>query len=409
MSAVDFYYDVVCPYAYLAFRQLAAVREHAEVRLHPILLGGLLREVGGPDDPNTVMAPARAAVGGRDLAAWASLWGVPLRMPAEHPRRSVDAMRVLAGAPPPSCESLSAALYAAYWEHGADIAQHEVLEPIVASHGLALDELLVVGRDRLRANTSRAADAGAFGVPTFVGPRRLLWGQDRLGLLLRDLGRRGSPEAWMGPDDPPQPQRVRRIRFFHDFASPFSYLAATQIDRIATEHGVEVEWSPVLVGGLFRSIGTPDVPLFEMNPTKQAYARRDLSDWAEAWGVRFAFPTAFPLRSVLALRAALVEPGCALAIYRAVWVDDRRVDDPAVLEAVLGEAGFQGSEIVAATSTPAIKSALRRNGEQAIASGACGVPTVVVEFHDGDPAVLWGQDRLVMLRAVLRGWTPPAR
>ena len=44
-------------------------------------------------------------------------------------------------------------------------------------------------------------------------------------------------------------------------------------------------WVPILLGALFRDIGTPDVPMFAMNSTKQAWAVSDLRDWADWWGV----------------------------------------------------------------------------------------------------------------------------
>ena len=67
------------------------------------------------------------------------------------------------------------------------------------------------------------------------------------------------------------------------------------------------------------------------------------------------------------------------------------------------------ASIVASASDPGIKAALRENTEHAVASGVCGVPTVEVTWNDGGRLLLWGQDRLVMLRAVLEGWVPPLR
>jgi len=88
---VVLYFDVVCPYAYLASTQLDALvaGTSARLRLRPILLGGVFREIGQTDDPNRTMSEARAAHGRRDLARWADRFGVPLRMPGAHPRPPV--------------------------------------------------------------------------------------------------------------------------------------------------------------------------------------------------------------------------------------------------------------------------------------------------------------------------------
>ncbi|MEM6291374.1 MAG: DsbA family protein [Myxococcota bacterium] len=410
MTRLRFAYDIACPFAYLAFRQLHRVRAHAEVELMPVLLGGLLRHVGAPDDPNTAMAPARAAINRRDITLWGALHGVPLRIPPEHPRRTVDAMRVLAAAPVPHREALTAALYAAYWEDGVDVTDREVLAARAAPFGLDAHALIEAGREPLRSATQAAFEAGAFGVPSFLDGPRLLWGQDRIGLLLRDLGDPLPPEGWVGPAVTTSTSTtVTSLRFFHDVSSPFSYLASTQVERIAAAYGHAVLWTPILLGALFRTIGTPDVPLHAMNETRQAYTRRDMHDWAQAWGVPLRFPSHFPLRSVLPLRAMLVEPASTAAIYRAAWGEDRRVDTPEALCAVLTEVGLDGAAIVEQASDPGIKAALRENTERAVASGVCGVPTVEVTWNDGGRVLLWGQDRLVMLRAVLQGWVPPGR
>ncbi|MGH1343195.1 MAG: DsbA family protein [Nannocystales bacterium] len=402
---VRFVYDVVCPFAYLAFRQLDRVRAHTELKLQPILLGGLLRHVGAPADPNTAMAPARAAANARDIALWADFGDVSLNPPCSHPRRTLDAMRLLCAAPAEEREAWTGTLFEAYWEQGEDLADREVLRRVMAPHELDIDAVIEAGRDPLRASTQAAFEAGAFGVPTFLGGPRVLWGQDRIGLLLRDLGDNVAPDAWSSPPSR-APRRVIGLRFIHDVASPFSYLASTQIERVAAEAGLEVEWSPILLGALFRTIGTPEVPLHAMNETRQAYATRDMHDWADAWGVPLRFPTHFPLRSVLPLRASLVEPRCVHALYRAAWAEDRRIDTPEALAPVLCDAGFDAEAILTRSGTQETKAALREHTDRALSEGICGVPSFVLTYDDGTTLRLWGQDRLVMVRAALEGWMP---
>jgi 2-hydroxychromene-2-carboxylate isomerase len=223
-----------------------------------------------------------------------------------------------------------------------------------------------------------------------------------MGLVERALG--GEPPPL--PPLPPGPAGPTRLRLFHDFSSPYSYLAATQIERIASARGVAVEWVPILLGALFREIGTPDVPLCTMNPPKQAYVRRDLHDWAAWWGVPFAFPQRFPLRSVLPLRVALCEPAATLPIYRAAWVEDRVVDTEDGLGPVLAAAGLPAAALLEQAGSASVKARLRANTELARALGVCGVPTACVE-RAGRTALVWGQDRLDLLGAMLDGGWPP--
>jgi 2-hydroxychromene-2-carboxylate isomerase len=184
-------------------------------------------------------------------------------------------------------------------------------------------------------------------------------------------------------------------------SSPFSYLASTQIERIVAEHGAVLESCPILLGALFKEIGTADIPLFQMSPPRTRWFLKDMTDWAKAWGVPFHFPSVFPIRTVDACRAILVEPRTTASIYRAAWVDDRNVSDRDVLRAVLDDAGFDGSAILARTQEPAIKDLLRANTTRAKDAGACGVPS----FQIGD-VLFWGQDRLDQVAKALDGWVP---
>jgi 2-hydroxychromene-2-carboxylate isomerase len=410
---LEFQFDVVCPYAYLASTQVEALarRRGVALRWQPVLLGGLLRATGAPDDPNGAMSVAKRRLMALDRARTAALLGVPLHEPPEHPRRTVDAMRLVLAVPDgPARAALAHALFEAYWVRGDDVADRRVLGELAVRHGLAAaayarPEL----REGLREATAAAAAKGAFGVPSFVVGERLWWGQDRMGLVERALG--GEPPPRLSPERPAAtdsagPTDGTRLSFIHDFSSPFSYLAATQIERLAAARGVTVDFMPILLGALFRELGTPDVPLLEMTPAKQAYVRRDLHDWAAFWGVPFVFPRRFPLRSVLPLRVALCEPAATLPIYRAAWAEDRVVDDEDGLRAVLEQAGLPAAALLERAGSAPIKEQLRANTARALALGVCGVPTASVE-RAGRSALMWGQDRLDRLGAMLDGWWPP--
>ena len=125
--------------------------------------------------------------------------------------------------------------------------------------------------------------------------------------------------------------------------------------------------------------------------------------WAEVWGVPLNFPTHFPLRTVTALRVAILEPGAIDCLHRAAWVDDRNIGDPDILVEVLHEAGFDGRSLVNASKRDSVKAQLFSNTERAVREGACGAPTLVVD----DRHVFWGQDRMSMVEAALSGWVLP--
>jgi 2-hydroxychromene-2-carboxylate isomerase len=190
------------------------------------------------------------------------------------------------------------------------------------------------------------------------------------------------------------------LDFHFDFSSPFAYLAATQVEAVAARHGAQVRWSPLLLGGLFRDLGGVDVPLFAMPPPKRAFIEADLQAWASWWGVPLRWPERFPVRSVLALRTTLAHPepeAYARRVFHAAWGEGRDIADPAVL------VGCGADESVLAAA-PTMRDALRARTDAARARGIFGVPTFVVD----DRILLWGQDRVPMLEAILSGWNPPA-
>jgi 2-hydroxychromene-2-carboxylate isomerase len=194
------------------------------------------------------------------------------------------------------------------------------------------------------------------------------------------------------------------IDFFYDFSSPYAYLGSTQIEKVAAKHGATLRWKPFLLGALFKKIGTPDVPMLATSEAKRRYLAQDLNDWAEYWGVPLAWPSRFPMRTVLPLRLALAvgeaaRPALSHAIYRAFWVEDRDISDPAVLATLCGDAGA----LERAQTDPAIKQALIDLTTEAERAGVCGAPSFIVGGH-----LFWGQDRLDMVDQVLGGWKPPS-
>ena len=95
------------------------------------------------------------------------------------------------------------------------------------------------------------------------------------------------------------------IQFWYDFASTYSYLAASRVDQVATERSIEVEWKVFLLGPIFAEQGWNDSP-FNIYPAKGRYMWRDLERRCEAAGVSLVRPSQFPRNGLLAARVALL-------------------------------------------------------------------------------------------------------
>jgi 2-hydroxychromene-2-carboxylate isomerase len=406
VNRLTFYYDVACPYAYLGSTQAMAVADAAGAELvwRPILLGGLYKMLEAPQQPALSMPPAKARLNSLDLLRQADLLGAVVRWHPRHPVRTVEAMRLLVAADDGVRPALTAALYQTYWVDHGDVSDRATLARLGAKFGVdvaRIDDPAV--KEGLKKNTDEAFALGGFGVPIWRVQRsdgfdRMWWGTDRLHLVAQALGvERAFPEPF------PKAEVGLPITFYHDFASPFSYLASTQIQALADQEGANVTWVPFLLGALFKEIGTPVVPILAANRHKAAYYARDMVDQARWLGVPFRMPSHFPLRTVTPLRVALQEPAATPHIYRAAWVEDRDIGNEAVLRGVLDEAGLNGASLIAGAQDPAVKLALVANTERARTQGLCGVPTCEVGGR-----IYWGVDRLEQVRQAVRGWRAAA-
>jgi 2-hydroxychromene-2-carboxylate isomerase len=199
---------------------------------------------------------------------------------------------------------------------------------------------------------------------------------------------------------------------YFDYSSPFAYLGFTQVERVAREAGAELRFRPFLLGGLFKAIGTPNVPMLAMSEAKQRYQLLDMRRWAHHWGVRFQFPTRFPMNTVTALRMTLQLPNGELprfarAVFEAYWADDRDIADSAELASIAEACGLDGAALLAGAARQEVKDRLRDATEEAARRGVCGAPSFLVRTSESDEGMLfWGQDRLELVAEALGGWRP---
>jgi 2-hydroxychromene-2-carboxylate isomerase len=415
---VELWFDFSCPYAYLASRRARSLGTAIDWR--PMLLGGVFRGIGAGDGPMATLSPAKAAHNVADMYRWARRFGEPFQLPAAHPMRTVRALRVLLALPHSRWPVAIEALYTAYWERAEDLATDPVIARALAANKIASEEITRAledattdrVKDELRTRTDEAIALGIFGAPAWVrrDPPRLIWGQDRFAWLAAVL------DGW-DPDAGPPPGGARPLRVdgvarpgatldvYFDVASPFAYLGLTQLPAIV-KLGVIPRLVPILLGGLFRDIGQVDVPLFAMPAAKARYVTLEMTRWARWWGVPFDPPRKFPQRTVTAQRLALlaadrdVETGLALAtaLGRALWAEQRDLEDEATLREVLDREGLSAA-MIARTRDQDVKDRLAANTAAARAAGVFGVPTFVVDGKE----LFWGQDRLELVAEAVGG------
>jgi 2-hydroxychromene-2-carboxylate isomerase len=420
---LELWFDFSCPYAYLASRRAPHLARAAGVELawKPMLLGGVFRGVGAGDGPMATLSPAKAAHNDHDMHRWAEIFGAPFQLPRAHPMRTVRALRVLLALPHSRWPAAIEAIYAAYWQRAEDVTQDAVIAAALRGAGVSDDDITTAlagadaRKDELRARTDEAIALGIFGAPAWVVRRDrpiLLWGQDRMDWVSAVLAG-WDPEAGPPPGGPrpfsvAQPfSTASTLDVYVDVASPFSYLGLTQLPALAKATGAIPRVHPILLGALFRDIGQVDVPMFAMPPAKQRYVGLEMQRWARWWGVPFDMPRKFPQRTVTAQRLLLLAGGDAganirlgIALGRAMWAEQRDLEDADTLRGVLADCGLP-REWVERTQEPLVKQRLVDETAAARAAGVFGVPTWIV-----DGQLFWGQDRLELVMRALGGWKP---
>lgn len=200
MKHLRFTFDVISPYAYLAFERLPQVLQGVshEVSYQPVLLAGLLQHWGqkGPAE----IAPKRDWTY-RQVMWLAHQLGTPFQMPAQHPFNPLALLRLnlactRAGLTPNRwvCEQL---LHHVWRGGGADATDADRLAALTQRLAPVRDPAGAEVKDELKAATADAAARGLFGVPTIEVDGRVFWGLDGLEMLSAYL--RGDP--WFsGPD-----------------------------------------------------------------------------------------------------------------------------------------------------------------------------------------------------------------
>jgi 2-hydroxychromene-2-carboxylate isomerase len=193
MKRVGFHFDVVSPYAYLAFEHLpqALLGCHYAVAYRPVLLGPMLRHWGqkGPVE----IAPKRAWTW-QHVAWLAQRHGIELQVPATHPFNPLALLRLgLACCEPggPPNRYVVEALMHHVWRGGADAADPQRLAELTQRLAPRRDPAGADVKAELRALTDAALARGVFGVPTFeLDDGRLFWGLEALPMLGEVLGER---------------------------------------------------------------------------------------------------------------------------------------------------------------------------------------------------------------------------
>ena len=158
----------------------------------------------------------------------------------------------------------------------------------------------------------------------------------------------------------------------------------------------------MLLGGVFKSTGNQSPVVV---PAKAAYMNNDLKRFAKRYGVPFSFNPHFPINTLALMRGAaayqddvVVSSTYRDAIFRAIWVEARNLNEPDVIGQVLSDAGLDPAELMNRIGQQNVKDQLIANTAEAVNRGVFGAPT----FFVGEQ-MFFGQDRLDFVAEALSG------
>lgn len=184
-----------------------------------------------------------------------------------------------------------------------------------------------------------------------------------------------------------------RATFYFDLGSPYAYLTAERISGLFTEAGLEQpEWQPILLGGLFRSLGRDS---WGNGPEREA-GMAEVERRAGEYGLPpLAWPEPWPGNMLTAMRAATFAKqtgrtvSFALAAFRQAFVAGRDLSEADNVLIAAAACELHPNALLKAVATESIKNALREATDRAAELGVTGVPSLVV-----DEQVFWGDDRV---------------
>jgi|TARA_Y100000310_G_scaffold277671_1_gene295585 2-hydroxychromene-2-carboxylate isomerase len=190
---------------------------------------------------------------------------------------------------------------------------------------------------------------------------------------------------------------MTKLEFHFDFGSPNAYLAHLVIPAVEDRTGVKFEYVPVLLGGVFKATNnvSPAISLqgiMNKGEYQGVETRRFLKKHAIS---NYASNPHFPVNTLQIMRGAIYAQREGFfekyvdAVYRHMWAEQKKMDDPEVIQTALNESDLPADAILAGMQDPEVKQALIKNTEDSVARGTFGSPT----FYVGDE-IFFGKDKL---------------
>ena len=188
-----------------------------------------------------------------------------------------------------------------------------------------------------------------------------------------------------------------KVEFHFDFGSPNAYLSHLVLPEIERRTGVEFEYVPILLGGVFKLTNNRSPAESQAGiKNKPEYERLEMRRFIDRHRItRFQSNPFFPVNTLTLMRGAIAARSLGVferyvaEMFRHMWADPKKMDDPRVFRAALEESGLDGEQFFELVQTREIKDELRANTDRSVERGTFGAPTFFVADE-----IFFGKDRL---------------
>ena len=192
---------------------------------------------------------------------------------------------------------------------------------------------------------------------------------------------------------------MKRIDFYFDFISPFSYLAHVKLPELAERQGAKIVYHPIDIPTAKIAAGNYGPSNREVTP-KIKIMLADLHRWAERYGVPLAFPKSFDCLKWNTAALFASEHDCAQAFvteaYQRIWGEGIDPSDDKELRGAASAVGLNADELIAFVDSSAGQTQFRKSCVDAHANSIFGAPIMMVGEE-----YFWGNDRLDFLEEYL--------
>ena len=200
-----------------------------------------------------------------------------------------------------------------------------------------------------------------------------------------------------------------RVELIFDFVSPNAYLVWWPLRDIIRRTGVELDVTPVFLGGMHKLTGNEPPMIRDAGVKgKVEYAALEMQRFIAKHGLtKYRLHPQFPFNSITLQRMLLAaeEDGRAVqfveAMLPAIWEDGIDLTDPRAIGAAVAKGGFDPNDLFERAQTEAIKERLKTNTQDAVDRGAFGIPTMFVGDKGDKGEIFFGKERLGQIEELL--------